>query len=255
MLSSLARILTTLAATFTDILYHLGDLIYITPAYTFRFRGDVLRQPFLLAQLIAIDDVEDASTASSTPLTRVSKVRVRWLHRFDDLFNSSGATDPRRLVATTLTADVDIQNVKGKAIVLHKSELLNLATDRLPPGAKGTPEHLLSIGQALLTSDDFWCGDELAIDEKTRLQIGLSESGEPPKKRIKDSRQALRKLAKEEAPSKLPRCKVCLHERRTRLKKERQAEAIGKDDPSQRLRALSLYAGADLFGLGLEQGW
>lgn len=247
--------LTTALCTFSDILYHLGDLIFVTPAYTFAVKSDPHRQPFLLAHLLAIDGVDDPAISSSTPLTRVSKIRVRWLQRYNDLFSASGPTDPRRLVATDLETDVDIQNLKGKGNLLLKRETLKLATDRLASGAKATSEQLLAVGQALLSPDDFWCADELVLDDKARDHIGLTVSGEPPRKRLKSTGESLKKIAKEEASSKLPRCNTCLRQRQDRLDKEHEAEALGKKDKSQRLKALSLYSGADLFGLGLEQGW
>ncbi|ORY77245.1 hypothetical protein BCR35DRAFT_116324 [Leucosporidium creatinivorum] len=242
------------AFIYEDLTYHLGDLVYITPAYTFTVKSDPHRQPFLLAQLIGIDNITDPSSTSSTLLTERSKLQVRWLFRHDDLFEHSGAKDPHRLVATNLTGDVDVKSLKGKAVLFLESEVVELATDRLTASDEATPELCLALGQALLSPDEFWGTDELVVDDDKLLRIGLNESGEPPKKRLKESQGALKRIPKDDAPLTLPRCKICLEERRIVRKKEQQAKELADRDPSQRLDALSLYSGADLFGLGLEHG-
>lgn len=221
------------------------------------------RQPLLVGRLLAVNGRN--GRGDSTLGVAGCTVKIQFYQRFDDLFiDPEGSTDPLRLVTNNVVNEgVDIQRLHGRALLLHRSEMLALARQRYP--SLSNKDEILSVSQALLEREEdvFYCSDELALEAAGRLGLDSAVEedrvGDPP---TRDSRLTgniapfLESISRTDAPAKMSACRNCKDAFEARLEREQEAKHDAMMHPETgKIPALSLYSGADCFSTGVRDGW
>ncbi|KAM0790076.1 hypothetical protein ACM66B_005404 [Microbotryomycetes sp. NB124-2] len=229
---------------YDDDVYHIGDYVYVSPPPPDKSRQ--WRQPFQLGRLISVPADEQE------PLDRESRMTVQWLFRYDELLqNEDKRRDSMRLVSTDILGTlVEIQDLRGTFSVTHWKDLLEQAQAEVD-GDDLTSEEWADVALVWLARQNnrFHCSERFVGDVKDFR--GCLEDGNPPRKPLPATEAAefLQSFQSNIAKQFIPSCSLCEKERRLKREEERRALAA-----VPKLRGLALYAGADLYGNGLEQG-
>ncbi|KAK4051007.1 hypothetical protein OIV83_003136 [Microbotryomycetes sp. JL201] len=229
---------------YDDDVYHVGDYVYVSPPAPDKSRQ--WRQPFRLARLISLN------TGDEEPLDRETYMTVRWLFRRDDLFTDpSRQRDSLRIVATDFeNSKVEVQELRGTFNVRHWHVVLEESKAEVRCNDLRANE-CADVALVWLSrqKDTFHCSERIFGDAN-----GIAwypEHGDPPTKPMKSSEldDVLGTFSVYDSASYIPQCVAC-----TKADDKKRQEETKVMATMPKLRGLSLYAGADLYGSGLEQG-
>ncbi|KAK4050343.1 hypothetical protein OIO90_005136 [Microbotryomycetes sp. JL221] len=227
--------------------YHIHDFVYISPSVPDRSKR--WRQPFRLGQLMSIDEEDEA-------LNRDSRMTIRWMVRADDLIRPAPGQgrDGLRLISTAVQDEaVELHLLRGSFNVMHFDDAVEEAIEAVAEKPNASDKHDLVLTWLSRQTNVFHCGERL-VHNKNDVWSVFEQAlvkGNPPSKPFDEEyiTRHIKVVPRNALQRHLKMCAVCRQKRERRHEAEKEALAL-----VPRLRCLTVYAGADLYGVGLEQG-